>query len=247
MTSPTAGAASGQVRADRVDAVVIGASYGGVEALSILLPAVPASLRPAVLIVLHLPRERASVLAEIFSAKCARPVREAVDKEPVEPGTVYFAPPDYHLLVDSVSRPGASAGAGAGDGNGPNRGRGGRGEAPVAAQLALSTDDLVNFSRPSIDVLFESAADVYGPRLLGIVLTGANHDGAAGLAAVHAASGITVVQHPDTAQAALMPMAAIKRSPVDYVLTLDQIADLLRTLEGETAAGSASMNTGVSQ
>jgi len=221
MTSPITGAAPGQVRADRIDAVVIGASYGGVEALSVLLPAVPASLRPAVFIVLHLPRERASVLAEIFSAKCARPVREAVDKEPVEPGTVYFAPPDYHLLVDRVSQ--------------------------SDAQLALSTDDLVNFSRPSIDVLFESAADVYGPRLLGIVLTGANHDGADGLAAVHAASGITVVQHPDTAQAALMPMAAIKRSPVDYVLTLDQIADLLRTLEGDAAAGSTSMNTGVSQ
>jgi two-component system chemotaxis response regulator CheB len=245
MTSPTAGAASGLIRADRIDAVVIGASYGGVEALSILLPALPASLRPALLIVIHLPRERASVLAEIFSAKCARPVREAVDKEPVEPGTVYFAPPDYHLLVDRMSRPGA----GAGDRHvrDRDRARGGRGDVPVAAQIALSTDDLVNFSRPSIDVLFESAADVYGQRLLGIVLTGANHDGAAGLAAVHAASGITVVQHPDTAQASLMPMAAIKRSPVDYVLTLDQIADLLRTLHGDSAAGSASMNTGVSQ
>jgi two-component system, chemotaxis family, protein-glutamate methylesterase/glutaminase len=206
MTSSTAGAASGAVRADRIDAVAIGASAGGVEALALLLPAVPATLRAAILIVLHLPRERASVLAEIFSSKCARPVREAVDKEPVEPGTVYFAPPDYHLLVDKAG--------------------------PAGAQLALSADDLVNFSRPSIDVLFESAADVYGQRLLGIILTGANHDGAAGLAAVHDAAGITVVQHPDTAQSSLMPMAAIKRSPVDYVLTLEQIAELLRTLDG---------------
>jgi two-component system chemotaxis response regulator CheB len=205
MTSSPASTASGSVRADRIDAVAIGASAGGVDALSILLPAVPAALRAAILIVLHLPRERASVLAEIFSSKCARPVREAVDKEPVEPGTVYFAPPDYHLLVDRAG--------------------------PAGAQIALSTDDLVNFSRPSIDVLFESAADVYGQRLLGIILTGANHDGAAGLAAVHDAAGITVVQHPDTAQSSLMPMAAIKRSPVDYVLTLEQIAELLRTLE----------------
>jgi two-component system chemotaxis response regulator CheB len=205
MTSSPVGAASGSVRRDRIDAVAIGASAGGVEALSMLLPAVPAALRAAILIVLHLPRERASVLAEIFSAKCARPVREAVDKEPVEPGTVYFAPPDYHLLVDRAG--------------------------PAGAHLALSADDLVNFSRPSIDVLFESAADVYGQRLIGIILTGANHDGAAGLAAVHEASGITVVQHPDTAQSSLMPMAAIKRSPVDYVLTLEQIAELLRSLE----------------
>jgi two-component system, chemotaxis family, protein-glutamate methylesterase/glutaminase len=206
MTSSTAGAASGPVRADCIDAVAIGASAGGVEALAMLLPAVPAALRAAILIVLHLPRERASVLAEIFSSKCARPVREAVDKEPVEPGTVYFAPPDYHLLVDRAG--------------------------PAGAQLALSADDLVNFSRPSIDVLFESAADVYRQRLLGIILTGANHDGAAGLAAVHDAAGITVVQHPDTAQSSMMPMAAIKRSPVDYVLTLEQIAELLRTLDG---------------
>jgi two-component system chemotaxis response regulator CheB len=205
MTPSPAGSASGSVRRDRIDAVAIGASAGGVEALSMLLPAVPAALRAAILIVLHLPRERASVLAEIFSAKCARPVREAVDKEPVEPGTVYFAPPDYHLLVDRAG--------------------------PAGAHLALSADDLVNFSRPSIDVLFESAADVYGQRLIGIILTGANHDGAAGLAAVHEAAGITVVQHPDTAQSSLMPMAAIKRSPVDYVLTLEQIAELLRSLE----------------
>jgi two-component system chemotaxis response regulator CheB len=205
MTPSPAGSASGSVRRDRIDAVAIGASAGGVEALSMLLPAVPAALRAAILIVLHLPRERASVLAEIFSSKCARPVREAVDKEPVEPGTVYFAPPDYHLLVDRAG--------------------------PAGAHLALSADDLVNFSRPSIDVLFESAADVYGQRLIGIILTGANHDGAAGLAAVHEAAGITVVQHPDTAQSSLMPMAAIKRSPVDYVLTLEQIAELLRSLE----------------
>lgn len=205
MTSLTSGAVSDAVRAERIDAVAIGASAGGVEALSVLLPALPAGLSAAVLIVVHLPRERASMLADIFSVKCARPVREAEDKEPVEPGTVYFAPPDYHLLVDRAG--------------------------PSGVQFALSEDDLVNFSRPSIDVLFESAADVYGRRLLGIILTGANHDGAAGLAAVHEAAGITVVQHPDTAQSSMMPMAAIKRSPVDYVLTLEQIAELLRTLE----------------
>ena len=219
--------------ADRIDAVVIGASAGGVEALSVLLPALPATLRPAILIVQHLPRERASLLADIFAAKCARPVREAEDKEPVQPGAVYFAPPDYHLLVDRI-----------GDSQAQGRGRK---SAPIAAQIALSADEAVNFSRPSIDVLFESAADVYGDRLLGIILTGANHDGAAGLAAVGQAAGVTVAQQPDTAQNSMMPMAAIKQSPVDYVLTLDQIADLLRTLGGGAVAGSASIDSDVTR
>jgi two-component system chemotaxis response regulator CheB len=191
----------------RIDAIVIGTSAGGVEALSMLLPALPASLRAAVLIVLHLPRERPSLLVEIFQPKCAVAVREAHDKDPVEPGTVYFAPPDYHLLVD----------------DGP--------------QLALSTDEVVHFSRPSIDVLFESAADWYQHRLLGIILTGANEDGAAGLAAVHRAGGITIVQQPATAHASLMVESALQRTPVDMVLTLDEIAGLFRTLAGDDRGG----------
>jgi two-component system, chemotaxis family, protein-glutamate methylesterase/glutaminase len=178
--------------------VVIGASAGGVEALSVLLPALRPGLVAALFIVLHLPRERSSLLVEIFSRKCALPVREAQDKEPVEPGTVYFAPPDYHLLLE----------------DGP--------------ALALSADGLVNFSRPSIDVLFESAADVYGRGLLGIVLTGGNDDGAAGLAAVKAAGGLTVVQQPAEAQISAMPEAALKRVPSSTILGLEQIAALLR-------------------
>src|SRR6185503_12324955 len=145
-------------------------------------------MRAAVFVVIHLPRERPSLLVEIFQPRCAVHVREAQDKEPVAAGTVYFAPPDYHLLVD---------------------------EGP---QLALSSDEQVNFSRPSIDVLFESAADVYGDRLLGIILTGASHDGASGLEAVHRAGGWTVVQQPENAQAPLMAQSAIKRIPVDFVL-----------------------------
>jgi two-component system chemotaxis response regulator CheB len=190
---------------DRIDAIVIGTSAGGVEALSILLPALPARLRAAVFIVLHLPRERPSLLVEIFQPKCVVPVQEAQDKEPIVPGTVYFAPPDYHLLVD------------------------------VGPQLALSADELVHFSRPSIDVLFESAAEWYQHRLLGIILTGANEDGAAGLAAVHQAGGFTIVQQPDTAHAPLMVESALKRSPVDIVLTLEKIAGLLQTLTMDIA------------
>ena len=185
----------------RVDGVVIGTSAGGVEALSKLLPALPAGLHAAVFVVIHLPRERPSLLVDVFQPRCAVTVREAQDKEPVSPGTVYFAPPDYHLLID----------------DGP--------------QLALSSDELVHFSRPSIDVLFESAADVYGDRLLGIILTGASEDGAAGLEAVHRAGGWTVAQQPESALVPLMVESAIKRSPVDFVLPIDQIARLLETLD----------------
>jgi len=187
----------------RIDAVVIGTSAGGVDALSVLLPALPGSSKAAVFVVLHLPRDRPSLLVDIFAPKCGMAVREASDKEPVEAGTIYFAPPDYHLLVDE----------------GPH--------------LALSSDELVNFSRPAIDVLFESAADEYGERLLGIVLTGGNQDGAAGLQAVRAAGGMTIVQQPETAQVPYMPELALERGEVDYVLTLEQIAALLGTLQGK--------------
>jgi two-component system, chemotaxis family, protein-glutamate methylesterase/glutaminase len=188
----------------RFDAVVIGASAGGVEAICALLLRVRVETRAALFIVLHLPRDRPSLLERVFQERCALPVREAQDKEPVAPGTVYVAPPDYHLLLDEGPR------------------------------IALSTDEPVNFSRPAIDVLFESAADLYRERLLGIVLTGGNSDGAAGLAAVAAAGGSIVVQHPDSALVSLMPAAALQRNPASRVLSLEGIGRLLASL-GETA------------
>jgi len=184
----------------RIEAIVIGASAGGVEALGLILPALPATFRPSLLIVLHLPRERPSLLVEIYEKRCALPIREADDKEPIEPGTIYFAPPDYHMLVER------------------NR------------QIALSTEEPVHYSRPSVDVLFESAADVYGSRLLGIILTGANQDGAAGLHAIHRAGGVTVVQQPDGAKVPLMIVSALQRNPADFVLSLPEIAALLERL-----------------
>jgi len=195
-------------RGREIDAVVIGTSAGGVEALTVLLPRLPAGLAAAVLIVLHLPRERPSLLASIFAPRCAVAVVEAEDKQPVEPGTVYFAPPDYHMLIDA----------------GP--------------QIALSSDAPVHHSRPSIDVLFESAADVYGHRLLGIILTGANADGAAGLDAIRRAGGVTAVQQPDHAYASLMIESALKRGPVDYILPLQEIAGLFSSPEGGSGAGT---------
>jgi two-component system chemotaxis response regulator CheB len=186
--------------AGRIDAIVIGASAGGIEALMVLLPALSPTLVPPIFIVLHLPRDRPSLLPEIFAPKCALAVCEAQDKEPVRPGTVYFAPPDYHLLID---------------------------DGPV---LALAADELVNYSRPSIDVLFESAAEVYRSRLLGIILTGANDDGTAGLAAVRQAGGITIVQQPHSAQVKSMVISALNRNPDSHVLDLDGISAALATL-----------------
>ena len=121
----------------KAEAVVIGASAGALEALSVILPSLPADYGLPVLIVVHVPPDKKSLLAELFQAKCGIEVREAEDKEPIRGGTVYFAPPDYHLLVETDK------------------------------SLSLSDDEPVFYSRPSVDVLFESAADAYGPSLIG--------------------------------------------------------------------------------
>jgi two-component system chemotaxis response regulator CheB len=189
----------------RIDAIVIGTSAGGVEALARLLPAIPATLAAAILIVVHVPRERPSLLTDIFRAKCKLTVEEAVDKAEIKPGCIYFAPPDYHMLADS----------------GP--------------QIALSVDDVVQFSRPSIDVLFESAGDIYGPRLLGVLLTGGNEDGAAGMAYIAQCGGSTVVQDPAEALAPTMPEGALKVMKPTHVLRLDDIRNLLISLATKTA------------
>jgi two-component system chemotaxis response regulator CheB len=183
-----------------IEAVVIGASAGGIFALSEILPALPSASKVSVFVVIHLPRDRPSLLVDVFSPRCALKVQEAEDKQPVMPGTVYFAPANYHLLVE--------------------QGR----------HLALSADDLVHHARPAIDVLFESAADVYRERLLGIILTGANEDGADGLAAVHDAGGMTVVQEPQSAYSSVMVLSALERRSPDLVLPLGGIAEVLRSL-----------------
>lgn len=200
------------------DAVAIGASAGGVEALSQLLPAFSPGCAAAVFVVLHQTRERPSLLVELFAPKCALPVFEALDKLPVRPGTIYFATPDYHLLIDDEPR------------YGPH--------------LALSIDEAVNYSRPAIDVLFESAAEVYGSRLLGVLLTGASADGAQGLAAIQRAGGATIVQDPDTAFAPFMPTSALRTLSPDLVLPLPQIAAALRTLAGNGTTAAAVESNG---
>ncbi len=181
-------------------AVVIGASAGAVQALLTILPALPASFVLPVLVVVHVPPDRDNVLVSLLQAKCRLTVKEAEDKEPLVGGTVFFAPSDYHLLVET-------------DGT-----------------LAISTDEPVNYSRPSIDVLFESAADAFGEALVGVVLTGANHDGAAGLRAVTQAGGTAIVEDPNFAHSRAMPLAALEASPGAAIMTIDAIASYLSSL-----------------
>jgi two-component system chemotaxis response regulator CheB len=176
--------------------VVAGASAGAIEALRVVF----AGLRPdhpPMAIVVHVPSHTPSLLPSLFGEVSAF---EAEDKRPLERGAVYFAPPDYHLLVEP-------------DG-----------------VMSLNADPPVNFSRPAIDVLFDSAAAAYGARVVGVLLTGASSDGAEGLEAIHAAGGFTVVQHPDTAMARAMPQAALRRFTPDRVLDLNGIRDLLAEL-----------------
>lgn len=175
-------------------AVVVGASAGALEALSLLVKDLSADFPAPILVVVHLPPDRKSVMAECLQAKCLLRVKEAEDKEPIEKGTVYIAPPDYHLLVEQEKR------------------------------LSLSSEEAVLFSRPSIDVLFESAADVYGPSLIGVILSGANHDGTAGLKAVIDAGGIGLVQRPDLAVARAMPQAALDGCPAAIAMSVPEIA-----------------------
>lgn len=183
-----------------IRAIAIGTSAGGVEALGTLLPGLPAGFPLPVLVVLHLPPQRPSRLAAMFDTRCQVDVHEAQDKEPIRPGTVYFAPPDYHLLVE------------------PD------------LTLALSIDPPVHYSRPAIDVLFESASAAYAEGLLAIVLTGASHDGAAGLAAVRRAGGTAWVQQPASAASPVMPAAALRAAGADAVYTVDEMGKLLATL-----------------
>jgi two-component system chemotaxis response regulator CheB len=183
-----------------IEAVVIGASAGGLEALLKVLRGLPAAFPMPIAAVLHLPESHDSKLAELFGYRLALQVREARDKEPLAPGVLYFAPPGYHLSIEEDR------------------------------SFSLSCEDRVCYARPSIDVLFASAADAYRDRLAGFLLTGANYDGAAGLLGIQLAGGLAIVQDPASAEVATMPEAAIRRMTPDLILPLTEINSLLHKL-----------------
>jgi two-component system, chemotaxis family, protein-glutamate methylesterase/glutaminase len=187
------------------EAVVIGASAGGVEALMVLLADLPSGWRLPVVAVLHLPESHESRLPEVFAPRMRIQVREARDKAPVDRATLYFAAPGYHLSIERDRC------------------------------FSLSCEPPLHWSRPSIDVLMGSAADAYGPALIGVLLTGANEDGADGLALIHRAGGFTAVQDPDEAHVATMPRAALARHRPDRILPLRQLRELLLQMDSAHA------------
>jgi two-component system chemotaxis response regulator CheB len=190
------------------DLICLGASWGGLKAVRQLLSDLPAELSQPIVIAQHRHIDSTDgLLPDLLRHSAGRSVDEAHDKMPIEPGHVYLAPPDYHLLVED-------------------------------GWFSLSTEDRVRYARPSIDVLFDSAADAYGPRVIGIVLTGANEDGAAGLARIKERGGVAVVQDPRSAVRQEMPSAAIAATVADAVLPLEEIGKFVYGLCVEVRAGT---------
>jgi len=184
----------------RFEAIAIGCSMGGFSALKRLLGALDRGLPQAIIICSHSSSEQPGILAGLLDRRSALPVVEARERCPVSPGTVHVAPAGYHLLIEQDRR------------------------------FALSVDPPVHFSRPSIDVLFDSAARAYRDALIGVMLTGASSDGAAGLATIRHYGGIGIVQDPDEAEAPAMPQAALDLAGADHCLALARIAPLLNHL-----------------
>jgi len=179
--------------------VVIGTSWGGLAALRELVATLPGSFALPVVLVQHRHRQSDHVLATLLQDRAKLKVCEVEDKSPIQPGSIYVAPADYHLLIE-------------------------------ADHFALSTEEPVRYSRPSIDVTFTSAADRYGAGTVGVVLTGANADGAAGLERIATRGGLAIVQAPETAESPAMPTAALRSVPNATVLTITGIGALLSGL-----------------
>ena len=206
MAPLTPKAATAALRDREIEAIVIGGSAGVLEVLRTLLAALPSTLPIPVLVVVHLPTRPHSNVHHALQFASPLPMQQADDKEPLQGGRIYFASPGYHLLVEADR------------------------------SVAQSLDEPVYYSRPSIDVLFESASDVFKKSLLGILLTGASPDGADGLRAIHAAGGLTMVQDPLTCEAQAMPRAALELFEPDFVLAPADMAALLKTLDSSPTA-----------
>jgi len=185
-----------------IRAIVIGASYGGMEAIKTIFAGLPDNFEIPILAVLHIGNNRVDTFLSTLNKNSSYKVREAEEKDLIIPGSAFFAPPNYHLQVEDCF------------------------------SVSLSTDEKVNFSRPSIDVLFETAAWAFRNELIGILLTGSNSDGAAGLKTIKKFGGTTIVEDPETAFAKAMPLSAIKISNPDFILPLEKISKKLVNLIG---------------
>lgn len=185
----------------KFEAIVIGVSAGGLKALRIILLGLPKGFAVPVIIVQHLSANSDGDWIEILDGMSHIRIKEAEEKEEIKQGIAYIAPPNYHLLIENDRT------------------------------FSLSGEERINFSRPSIDILFECAADVYGKSLIGIVLTGLNYDGAAGLKEIKKRGGLAIVEDPATAEWASMPESALEATEVDYIVPLEEIVPLLIKLQ----------------
>lgn len=184
----------------QIEMIVIGTSAGGVDALMKLLPCFKKPSMVSAAIVIHLPSKGENLIPNLVGPECDFSVKEALPGQPIEKETIYIAPPDYHLCLE------------------PNK------------TLSLSNEAPVNFSRPSIDILFDSAAYAYQKNVLGILLTGSNHDGAEGLKTIKEQGGLTIVQDPQDLEFPAMPKAALDLFCPDFVMTLEEISTLISTI-----------------
>jgi len=180
--------------------IVIGGSAGSLDVLLHVIPRLQIAFRIPIVLVLHRMNSHDSTLTELIAAKTTLKVKEVEDKEPIKAGNIYIAPADYHLLIEK-------------DG-----------------MFSLDFSEKVNFSRPSIDITFASAADAFGEKAIGILLSGANADGVDGMQAIKNAGGLAVVQDPKTAEVSFMPAQAILNIAVDKILKIDEIAAFINSL-----------------
>lgn len=183
-----------------IELIVIGGSAGSLDVILKLVPALQPKLAVAILIVVHRKPSNDEVLVALLSSKTSWAVKEAEEKEPVLPNTIYVAPADYHLLLEKDKT------------------------------FSLDASEKVNYSRPSIDITFESAAEVYGAAMVAILLSGANADGADGMERVKAMGGYCVVQSPDSSEVAYMPLQAIAQVQVDQILDAEELAPFINQL-----------------
>jgi len=179
------------------EAIVIGVSSGGMNALKFLFSALPVDFSIPIIIVQHIGPHSDNQWIKLLNNNSKLSIKEADEKEKIENGKVYIAPPNYHLLIEKDKT------------------------------FSLTIDERVNYSRPSIDVLFESAAEVYKNKLIGVILTGSNNDGTNGLKRIKEYGGLTIAQDPETAESSYMPASAIAVVQMDYILTLENIIELL--------------------
>lgn len=185
---------------DNFSVVVIGGSAGSLDVILNIIEALPVDTGAVFIIVVHRRNDKDSILEHLFSIKTRLDVKEVEDKEPIAVNTIYIAPPDYHLLVENEK------------------------------SFSLDSSERINYSRPSIDVTFESVADVFKDRVVGVLLSGANADGADGIASIKNSGGYTIVQNPATAEVSFMPLQAINQGGINAILDAENIVGRIQEL-----------------